>query len=92
MDCNMPFLDGYQATRNIRKLWESKGITRKRQPKIIAVTGHVEEEYVQKAINSGMDKIYPKPLPIKDFGQLLLEMKFIDAVPNHLRLDSNPDE
>ena len=91
MDCNMPFLDGYEATKKIRKLWQSMGIQREFQPKIVAVTGHVEEEYVKKAIKSGMDKIYPKPLPIKDFGQLLLDMKFIDAVPQHLRLDSNSD-
>jgi CheY-like chemotaxis protein len=46
----------------------SEGISRGDQPKIVAVTGHVENEYVQKALKSGMDKIYPKPLPIKEFG------------------------
>lgn len=36
-----------------------------------------------------MDKVYPKPLPIQEFGQLLLNMKLIDKVPPHLRLDSD---
>ena len=58
MDCNMPFLDGYEATKQIRKLFDKKQIDRENQPKIIAITGHVENEYVQKAINFGMDKVY----------------------------------
>jgi hypothetical protein len=36
-----------------------------------------------------MDKVYPKPLPIKEFGQLLMSMKFIDNVPEHLRADTD---
>ena len=91
MDCNMPFLDGYEATKQIRKIWLNMGIKREFQPKIIAVTGHVEAEYVLKAINSGMDKVYPKPLPIKEFGKLLMDMKFINEVPEHLRVDTNSD-
>ena len=46
MDCNMPFIDGYQATREIRKLYMSMDISKELQPKIVAVTGHVENEYV----------------------------------------------
>lgn len=78
MDCNMPFLDGYEATKKIRRIWSLMGIKREYQPKIVAVTGHVEEEYVMKAINSGMDKVYSKPLSIKEFGKLLMDMKFIN--------------
>ena len=64
----MPFLDGYEATKQIRRLFNNEGIEKKNQPKIVAVTGHVENEYVQKANKCGMDRVYPKPLPIKDFG------------------------
>jgi len=35
-----------------------------------------------------MDKVYPKPLPIKDFGKLLFDMKFIESVPDHLRIET----
>ena len=92
MDCNMPFLDGYEATKRIRKLYLSIDIPRSKQPKIVAITGHVENEYVQKAISSGMDKVYPKPLPIKEFGQLLMQMRYIKQVPDHLKLDSDQEQ
>jgi CheY-like chemotaxis protein len=46
MDCNMPFLDGYEATKMIRKLYLASDITRDQQPKIVAITGHVEAEYI----------------------------------------------
>ena len=55
MDCNMPFMDGYDATKNIRKLWTQQGIQTEKQPTVIAVTGHVEEEYVKKAKTNGMN-------------------------------------
>jgi len=87
----MPFLDGYEATKRIRKLYLGADIDRLKQPKVIAITGHVENEYVKKAMASGMDKVYQKPLPIGEFGQLLMKMKFIDKVPSNLRLDSHED-
>ena len=46
MDCNMPFMDGYQATSKIRTLYLNMEIPKDLQPKIIAITGHVENEYV----------------------------------------------
>ena len=91
MDCNMPFLDGYEATKIIRKLFLAVDIPREHQPIIVAITGHVESEYVQKAIASGIDKVFPKPLPIKEFGQLLLQMNYIESVPEHLRIDSEQE-
>jgi CheY-like chemotaxis protein len=91
MDCNMPFLDGYEATKRIRRALSDIDVARDQQPRIVAITGHVENEYVEKALKSGMDKVYPKPLPVKEFGQLLIAMKFIEEVPKHLELDSNEE-
>ena len=64
----MPFIDGYEATAKIRSIFLKSEIPKEMQPKIVAITGHVENEYVLKAFKSGMDKVFPKPLPIKDFG------------------------
>ena len=38
----MPYIDGYDATREIREFLYSKGLP---QPIIIAVTGHMGDEY-----------------------------------------------
>jgi CheY-like chemotaxis protein len=60
-DCMMPFMDGYEATKRIRKLLKDYNEERLH---IIAVTGHVEREYIIKAEKSGMDIVYPKPIPV----------------------------
>ena len=59
MDCNMPIMDGYQASEKIREYLYEKGLE---QPLIIAVTGHSEQQYVKKAIFSGMNQVFTKPV------------------------------
>ncbi len=58
MDCQMPDMDGFQATRAIRKL--EKG-TDKRIP-IIALTGSADSEGRAKCLESGMDEVLIKPV------------------------------
>ena len=52
MDCNMPHMDGYESTHQIRSFLYSLNLD---QPIIVAVTGHTEPNYVGRAINSGMN-------------------------------------
>ena len=59
MDCNMPFMDGYEASTRIREYLHDKKV---HQPIITAVTGHTEKSYVQKAIDSGMNQVLSKPV------------------------------
>lgn len=73
----------------MRDLWDKLGIDRDHQPLIYAVTGHIEECYIQKAMESGMDHVYSKPLEIKLLANLLLKMKFIDHVADYLKMDEN---
>jgi CheY-like chemotaxis protein len=68
MDCNMPFMDGYEATGKIRQYLFDKGIL---QPIIIGVTGHVEDVYIQRALNCGMNEVLFKPCDSQDLRQIV---------------------
>ena len=57
MDVSMPIMDGFEATEALRELYGQH-----QQPRIIACTGHVEHEFIQKAWRFGMDEITPKPM------------------------------
>jgi CheY-like chemotaxis protein len=37
---------------------------------ICAVTGHVEEEYIKECMDSGMDRIFSKPVSVADIKEL----------------------
>jgi len=57
MDCQMPGLDGYSATRAIRELESKRG---GRVP-IVALTANVMYEAEEKCIEAGMDDYLSKP-------------------------------
>jgi signal transduction histidine kinase/ActR/RegA family two-component response regulator len=60
MDINMPGIDGFETTREIRKL----GIT----TPVIALTAFGKDEIAEEAISSGMNDIIIKPFePVKLF-------------------------
>mmetsp|Transcript_2746 Transcript_2746/g.4309 ORF Transcript_2746/g.4309 Transcript_2746/m.4309 type:complete len:102 (+) Transcript_2746:3068-3373(+) len=55
-DCSMPFVDGYTCTRLMRIILHQAGFSdMRKQPKILAVTGHIEFEYQLKAFVYGME-------------------------------------
>jgi len=65
MDCQMPVMDGFTATRKIREIEQREGGAR-RLP-IIALTANVTEEDRKACLAAGMDAHLSKPI---DAGQL----------------------
>ena len=57
----------------------------------MAVTGHVEEEYLKKAERCGIDKVIPKPFPIGLLGRVLKDLDFIFEIPAHLIEDCDEE-
>lgn len=68
MDCQMPDLDGYRATEEIRRL---EGDTK--HTLIVALTAHVMEEDRQRCFTAGMDDYLSKPVKRQDLERLLVK-------------------
>ena len=66
MDCQMPILDGYEATGEIRRL---QGVSA-RTP-IIAVTASAMKSDQQRCLAAGMDDYLPKPLTLKALAAVM---------------------
>jgi PAS domain S-box-containing protein len=60
MDCEMPVMNGYEATQEIRR---QEQITTKHLH-IIALTGHASSEDEQKCRQAGMDDVVTKPITL----------------------------
>lgn len=58
MDCQMPVMDGYEATRRIRQQSHLQALP------IIAMTASVMKEDVEKSLNAGMNEHIVKPINI----------------------------
>ena len=71
MDCNMPVLDGFEATRLIRQYLNERGI---QQPLIVAVTAYNTQGFEEKCYESGMDKFMTKPIEFTELDEIVKEL------------------
>lgn len=59
MDCQMPVMNGYEASKKIREIENGEVKTR-----IIALTGGSVDEDKEKCLEAGMDDFLAKPIDI----------------------------
>jgi len=67
MDIEMPVMDGYEATKAIRRLSDEK----KRNIPVIALTAHALDEFEQKSYEAGMNAFQTKPLQIESLMKVI---------------------
>jgi diguanylate cyclase (GGDEF)-like protein len=78
MDCHMPVMDGFSASREIRRLEQTQG--RERTP-VIAITADVQKGIRQKCRDSGMDDYLSKPFTQSMLTQVIQKWLRMDPVP-----------
>ncbi len=87
MDCQMPEVDGYQATENIRQFELQNEIASAKRTPIVALTANVSDEDQKRCIDSGMDAVIGKPFEPE--GLLEAISKYVGGIETSLKVKSD---
>jgi len=82
MDCEMPEMDGFEATQRIRAYEDSSGL---RPLPIVALTAHALQEHREAVFEAGMNFYLAKPITFDSLYQAL------DSLDLPLRIQPAPD-
>jgi len=81
MDCSMPFMDGYKCSRLLLNMLEDNEVSKETYPAIVAVTGHVEDDFLQRAVRSGMHQVFSKPIKSIEVAEILMSHHLKIKIP-----------
>jgi CheY-like chemotaxis protein len=93
LDCQMPNVDGYEATRQIRRLEQQGQVrcdgekTRSGHLPIVALTAHTAAADQALAFESGMDDFVSKPFSLQTLRGAL--MKWVSKEAQDVKLESD---
>lgn len=68
MDCEMPIMDGFQATARLRSWEAAEGLPR---TPVVALTAHILSEHRERAREAGMDGHMSKPVEMSQLRELI---------------------
>ncbi|MED5387549.1 MAG: response regulator [Pseudomonadota bacterium] len=90
MDCEMPEMDGFEATRRIRQHEQKQGLP---AVPIVALTAHILREHKERSLAAGMNAHLPKPVELNVLRDTLVRFTHPDATDSDLSLasDEMPD-
>jgi CheY-like chemotaxis protein len=77
MDCQMPVMDGFEATRHIRQMHNGN-----QHVPIVAVTANTMSEDEARCYDAGMNGFVPKPINQKIVQSVLKRWLGVDAPPD----------
>lgn len=67
-DISMPVMDGFDEAVAIRSFYSENNVP---QPLIVACTGHVEDQFIQRAWTCQIDEVLPKPVNVDNLKAII---------------------
>ncbi len=77
MDCQMPLIDGYEATKQIRLLEEGD-----KRTTVIALTAYAMKEDAKKCMDAGMDDYLSKPVNFNQVTEMIQKYSMVKDQSN----------
>jgi PAS domain S-box-containing protein len=86
-DCDMPYVDGFELTRQIREM-QGGGP----QTPIIALSASAFPEQIKACVEAGMDDFLAKPVSLRDLGSKIAAMTKRHAAAEAISVTANLDD